>query len=498
MKIRSKVLSALLVGALPLAALAQTMPAPVPVAAPAPTTAAKEAEALAEALRLSEAWLEAWRAYRNIPALSAAVVRGQDTVWARGLGTVDRARKVPATPDTIYSICSISKLFTAVAVMQQWEEGKVRLDEPLTTYLPWARLAEDPRDSVPVTLRGVLTHSAGLPRESDHPYWTGPDFPFPKQADIRATIGRQSPLYPASRTFQYSNLGLTLAGEAVEAASGTPYNAYVQSRIIDPLGLKNTRPGIPRALHGKQLAVGWGALTAGGTRPEVALFEPAGITPAAGFSSTVNDLARFASWSFRLLKTEQRELLRASTLREMMRPHYTSPDWKTSWGLGFAVQNRDGQTVVGHGGSCPGYRSSLMMLPEKELGIAVMMNAMDDPGLIARQIAALIAKRAAAPALAPTGLPPVPLADYAGTYDEQPWADRSVILPWAGGLVGVSLDTDTPAEELTYLKPLGGDRFRVVTDKGEEREEIRFERNAAGAVVGYVQHGNRTRRVASR
>ena len=273
-----------------------------------------KAAALAEAMRAAELWIEGRRQYRRIPAISAAVVQGDATVWSKGFGTTDRALQQPATPDTIYSICSISKLFTAVALMQQWEQGKVALDAPIETYLPWAKLAADDRESVPVTLRGALTHSAGLPRESDFPYWTGPDYPFPSQAQVRATIGQQAPLYPASTTWQYSNLGLTLVGETVEAVSGQAYADYVSANILDPLGLEDTRPGIPADLYGEQMAVGWGALEADGSRPPIKLFDPAGITPAAGFSASVADLAKFAGWTLRLAESGEAEVLRACTV----------------------------------------------------------------------------------------------------------------------------------------------------------------------------------------
>ena len=92
--------------------------------AEAGTPDAARAEALAEAMRAAELWVEGQRQYRNIPAVSAAVAQGDRTVWARGFGTTDRARQMPASADTIYSICSISKLFTAVALMQQWEQGR--------------------------------------------------------------------------------------------------------------------------------------------------------------------------------------------------------------------------------------------------------------------------------------------------------------------------------------------------------------------------------------
>ena len=454
---------------------------------------AQKAAALAEATRAADLWVEGQRQYRKIPGLSVALAQGDQTVWAKGFGTTDRARKTPATPDTIYSICSISKLFTAVALMQQWEQGKVALDAPITEYLPWAKLADDPRESVPVTLRGALTHSAGLPRESDHAYWTGPDFPFPSQDAIRSRIGSQSPLYPASTTWQYSNLGLTLVGEAVEAVSGQPFDDYVRAAIINPLGLDSTRPDMPADLYGGQLAVGWGALTAEGTRPEVKLFDPAGITPAAGFSSSVADLAKFASWTFRLAKSGEAEVLRASTLREMQRVHYISPDWNTSWGLGFAVRNQNGTTMVGHGGSCPGYRSSLMMSPKDEMGVAVAMNAMDNPEEFALGVVSLVKARGDSAAF--DAVEGVDLDDYAGLYDGQPWSSEYYLVPWAGGLIWLDPDARDPANRLFRLKPLGGDRFRVITDRGEEREEIVFLRDRAGKVASYTQHSNSNRRV---
>src|SRR3546814_8882853 len=94
--------------------------------------------------------------------------------------------------------------------------------------------------------------------------------------------------------------------------------------------MKDTRPEIPAHLLGKELAVGWGALLPDGTRPPVKLFDAKGITPAAGFSSSVNDLARFAAWQLRLLRTGEAEVLRASTLREMQRVQYLTPDRRTS------------------------------------------------------------------------------------------------------------------------------------------------------------------------
>ena len=443
--------------------------------------------ALAEATTAIETWVEAQRLFRDIPALSAAIVRGQDTVWAKGFGHTDRARTMPATPDTIYSICSISKLFTSIAAMQQWEAGRLRLDEPVATYLPWATLAPDDRDSVPITLRNMMSHSAGLPRESDFAYWSGPDYAFPSREQVRETIGRQAPLYAASREYQYSNLGLTLVGEAVAAVSGQDYGDYVRANVIAPLGLANTRAGFPHDLYGGQMAVGWGSRGRDGQRPAMPEFDTGGILPAAGFTSTANDLARFAAWHFRLLGSERHELLNASTLREMTRVQFLGPDWGRSYGLGYAVQRDGGRTIVGHGGSCPGYETYLMMELKSETAVAVLMNAHDDPYGFARAIGAVVGARADANAFPAA---PGNLTDYAGLYDQQPWSPEVAIMPWAGGLA--VLETSTPnLGDMTRLRHVEGDTFRVILPDGAERETVSFARDADGRVTHIEWFSNR-------
>lgn len=460
---------------------------------PAPPAAAGIAQA--EAARLIDAWLDSVQAYDRLPSLTAAIVQGDRIVWANGYGTIDARRTVPATPATLYSICSISKLFTAVALMREWEAGKVRLDEAVTTYLPWAKLQPFGEEGVPITVRGALTHSAGLPRESAHPYWTGPDFPFPTTDQIKATIGGQTPLYPASRWFQYSNLGLTLAGDIVAATSGQSYADYAQTHILAPLGLKDTRPFMPMDRYGKTLAVGWGALKRDGTRDLVKPFDTRGIAPAAGYTSNVEDLAKFAIWQFRLLRSGAPEVLRASTLREMQRVHFTDPDWRATWGLGFAVRRQGERTYVGHGGDCPGYHTSLQLRPDSETAVTAMATGAENPGPQVAQIFQLLDKRQGFSFKDPAPATGVALEAFAGRYSAQPWGNEFIVLPWADGLVSLDLPSRTPADDLEFLKPKGGDVFRGVRASGGEMDEIRFLRDARGKVTGITRFGNVSRRV---
>jgi CubicO group peptidase (beta-lactamase class C family) len=468
------------------------------IAVNAVAQASKAATDQAEAMRLVDAWLESMQVYQRIPAISAGVVVGDELVWSKGYGTSDAQHTVAASPKTIYSICSISKLFTSVALMQQYDAGKVRLDDPITTYLPWARLKPTGEDSGPVTVRGILSHSAGLPRESDSPYWSAPDFVFPTQAQIRAKITDQTALYPAERYFQYSNLGLTLAGEIVEATTGEPYARYAKEHVLDPLRLSDTRPYYPVDLYGKQLAVGFSAMKRDGTREQLKPFDTKGVTPAAGYTSTVEDLGKFASWQFHLLRTGQANLLKPSTLYEMQRVQFMDPDWKTSWGLGFAVRHKGEKTYIGHGGSCPGYRTELAMRNADQVGVIVLMNAMENPTEAVDGIYAILDKRKGYEFKNPAPASGLDLDAYSGHYSEQPWGSEAVIAPWAGGLVLLGLPSDKPAEEMVFLKPGGGNVFRRVRDDGSEAEEFQFQRDASGKVTSFVHFSNPTVRVSEK
>lgn len=444
---------------------------------------------LSPAFTLIEAWLEAQRDYDSLPGISAAVVEGQSIIWKCGYGLADMESSVPAEPGTIYSICSISKLFTSVAIMQLRDAGKLHLEDRVADLLPWFNIQQQWEDSGPITVRTLLTHSSGLPREADYPYWTGPDFPFPTREEIKKKLGNQKTLYQASSLFQYSNLGLSLLGEIVAEVSGVPFESYINENILQPLRLSDTRPLLPEPMWRNKLATGYSALKRDGSRDMVPLFQAKGIAPAAGFSSTVEDLARFASWQFRLLEQGGEEILKASTLREMHRVHWMNPDWKTAWGLGFSVSEVEGRTLVGHGGSCPGYRSTLRIDPENKRAYVVMINAGGvSPNTYADGIRHILknADETSEEKISSR----VSLEDYSGTYSAQPWWGEEVVIPWYGRLAVLGLPSENPAEGMTLLKHIEGDTFRRIRKKGALGEEVIFERDISGAVVRMWQHSN--------
>jgi len=464
-----------------------------PGAAPvvAPEALARDPRVV-QALRLLEAWADTETVEKRLPGVSMAVVHDQQLLWSRGFGYAHLEPKVAATARTMYSICSISKLFTSVAVMQQRDAGKLDLDDPVAKHLPWFSIKGAETGSSPVTVRGILTHSSGLPRESDFPYWTGPAYAFPPRDKVVSRVGEQEMLFRPDLLYQYSNLGLTLAGEIVAATSGLPFETYVRKRILDPIGLQDTETEHLDKHRGGRLASGYTAPRRDGSRERVPPYQVRGIGPAAGFTSTVEDLGRFASWQLRVLAGEGDGVLDADTLREMQRVQWMDPDWKTSRGLGFAIWRSGEQTFVGHGGYCPGYQSQLLLQPAAKVATVFMTNSNGIDSRAFAQTAYDIVAPALKQAVENPGAakPHDPaLARYTGRYDN--WlAGETWVVPWDDGLALIELPSSRPMADLVKLRPVGEHRFRRIRDDGGLAEEVRFELAADGTPVRVWRHSN--------
>ncbi len=284
------------------------------------------------------------------------------------------------------------------------------------------------------------------------------------------------------------------------AASGQAYGDYVRANILDPLGMTSTFTDHEDRFRGNRLASGYTARGRDGERKPVPDYRVRGISPAAGFISTVEDLARFASWQFRVLDGDV-ALLDRNTLREMHRVHWLEPDGDTTYGLGFSVWKSDGDTFVGHGGSCPGYRSHLLLRPQDGVATAFMTNGQ---GVNSRRFAqtaydivAPALRRAAGRPDGDTpaeGVPassaaaaPETLVRFTGTY-QRPLGGESAVLVREGDLHVLSLPTDNPLSALTRLRHVEDGTFRRVRDNGDLGEEFIFEEMPDGRMLMWRNH----------
>jgi CubicO group peptidase (beta-lactamase class C family) len=437
------------------------------------------------------AWLESRMAYTGLPGCAVAIVHGQTLVWARGFGDADVERKAPVTADTLFRIASITKLFTATAIMQLRDAGRLALDDPLTRHLPWSQVRRRHADAPAITIRHLVTHTAGLPREAGWPYWTDGRFPTPEA--LRAALPEREPPLAAETRWKYSNLALALAGEVVAAVSGEPYADYVGRHILEPLGMRDTLVATPPADH-PRLAVGYGRRLPGApARARAPLTDTRGLTPAAGMTTSLSDLARFALFQL----GGGAGILRDSTRREMQRVHWLAPDWKTGWGIGFQIDREGDRTYVGHGGALRGYRTRLRLRPDDAIAVICLTNADDgDPLAVAQKAFEWVA-----PALVPAApAPPAPdpgWERYAGRYRSD-WADAQVLV-LGGRLVMIDPSLPDPLAEPSTLVPVAEHTFRIDTRNGfgAHGELVVFELDADGRVARVKVGDNYARPVAA-
>ncbi len=418
---------------------------------------------------LFSAWLEGQIEIRGLPGIVVGVVSGDDLVWAEGFGYADTDERRPMRTDTRFRMASHSKLFTAAAIMQLREQNKVRLDDPVTEYLPWFTFAGGSPDDPPVTIEHLLTHSSGLPREAG-PHWT--DFDFPTAEEVRELMPqRVAPFSPEVR-WKYSNLAYTIAGMVVEEVSGLSWAEYLEENIFGPLGMSATSVDI----DDPGLATGYGRRMPDGSRQVFPFVDARGMAAATGLTSTVEDMARFVSAQFRTGPRGNDRILSTASLREMHRVRMLENTWTRGQGIGFSVNRVDGKLYVGHGGGYPGYTTNTTIQLDSEVGVVVLTNTNDsNPSQIARELMRTVGE-AVAGATAEESVEPMwdpDWARFAGVYRSRGGETRVLVLnrrlvtmnPWA-----------TSINAPTELEPVGDGTFRMLapTGGGPVGEVVRF------------------------
>jgi D-alanyl-D-alanine carboxypeptidase len=458
-------------------------------AAAAPVLAAGEAappqgSALADAAALYDLWANEQIAYNGVPGVVVGVVSGGKLAWAKGYGTTDLAGGVPPTPATPFRIGSVSKVFTATAILQLRDAGKLRLDDPVVRHLPWFRVPNPFPDAPPITIEHLLTHTSGLSREGPFPAWTTHE--FPTREELRAAISKVAVLSPPGKTYRYSNLGVALLGEVVAAASGESWAGYLKKHVTGPLGMTSTT-GAPTPAEIAALPRQHRRKQPDGSRGTLDYYDTGAFAPAAAVVSTLEDLARFAALHLTADTAGPpaggSQILSGPTLAEMQRPHWVNARWTGARGLGWGVSRRDGHTYVSHGGWIGGHRADLVLDPERGLAAIALTNADDaSPGFFAREALALVGPAVASrSASAPVPVPFDPnWTRYVGTYTD-PWDWEIEVLVLNGGLAlyehGYPPEDD-PEDAISRLTPTGEHTFRL-----PDGETLRFELDAAGKVT---------------
>jgi CubicO group peptidase (beta-lactamase class C family) len=306
----------------------------------------------------------------GIAGATVSVVHDGALVTARGYGSADTEDGVAVDPEaTLFRAGSVSKLFTATAVMQLVERGEIDLDADIDDYLDFAIPREYDDD---VTVRHLLTHTAGFEERIGGLIGTGDESP-----DLREALATDPPeqAYRPGTTPAYSNYGNALAGYIVERVSGTPFEEYVEANVLDPIGMDSStfRQPLPEDLADRMSS---GYTDASG---QAQPFEIVGTPPAGSLSTTSVDMARFMLAQLGALPPEQ-SLLAPETLELMHAPALTEDTLgglaeAPRMGLGFFDESRGGHRIVGHGGDTQYFHSHMQVYPEDGAGIFISLNS---------------------------------------------------------------------------------------------------------------------------
>ena len=312
----------------------------------------------------------------GVGGISVGVISGSKLVWSKHYGYAETEKKRAPTNDTAYRIGSITKQFTALALLQLVEDGRMRLTDPLEKYVPEIKsIKNTPAGTPPITLLQVATMHAGLAREPGCAQHSDGPLSVWQRKVIDCLPGTTYVNEPGT-TFLYSNIGYASLGLAIERAAGKPFTTFVTERILKPLGMTRTAwepsSDLRRDLaHGYQrIRDGGGAATRGAADREL---EGRGYrVPNGALFSTVTDLTKFVAWELGegpagILKKETQDANYA-------RVFASSATFSASYGVGFQVNRRGDLVFIGHGGSTAGYHAAALVHRPTKLGVVVFRN----------------------------------------------------------------------------------------------------------------------------
>jgi CubicO group peptidase (beta-lactamase class C family) len=415
----------------------------------------------------------------RLPGLAAGVVHGGELVWSGAPGFADVASRRSGDTGTLYRIASITKTFTATAIMQLRDEGRLHLDDPVVAHLPELRAAGSPFGAIEtVTIRRLLSHESGLMGDPPGTDWSelvyegDPAANLARAAEIATTV-------PPSTQQKYSNIGFQLLGETVARVSGTPYAQRVRETILDPLGLASTSFEPLAGELAARCATGYAARGFSDDlqrSPAMPAIEAEG-----GLWSCVGDLARWISAQF----TE--DVLPAATLAEMHRPRYLGDAaWTEAWGIGWYAVRRESGIWVQHSGGLPGFTSNVCFDPKEKIGAIVLVNGDSSPSGICMDLAEIGRRAVSAaprPIEAPAPLPPE-WGGLLGLYADPEYA-LLVRVEWRDGklsLLAAGEDDWRP----TLAPTQTADRFLVSPGVRESGEACVFHRRPDGRVASMM------------
>lgn len=331
-----------------------------------PQSLAAQAPAVnpAELAAFVDSMMTARMASERIPGAGFVFVQGGRVILSRGYGLANIAQQRRVSVDsTIWRIGSISKVFTATAVMQLVDRGKVALDAPVERYVRRVRIPGTYPD--PVTVRELLDHTAGFDEIRPGTQAATRDAVLPLDQFLGARLVR---VRPPGRTIAYSTYGVTLAGEMIEEVAGVPYETFLRRNIWEPLGMTRSSIDVPAQYPG-DVAMGYEAR---GDSFEPQPWEWYHTTPASSVNASVADMGRFLLAHLSSSAAGNAHILSDRSLREMHRQQVTMHPSIPGFALGFYEDYVGDLHVLEHGGNVAGFSSLMVLIPSADAGFFVV------------------------------------------------------------------------------------------------------------------------------
>jgi CubicO group peptidase (beta-lactamase class C family) len=305
----------------------------------------------------------------GVPGASLVIVHGEQIVHLQGFGRADHTGRA-MTAQTPTMIGSLTKSFTAVAIMQLVEQGKLELDAPVQRYLPWFSVA-DPAAAAQITVRHLLTHTSGLSGREGLASFTREDTdPDAIERIVRALASAEL-VHPVGEAYGYANVNYAVAGLIVETVSGQSYEEYVQQQILTPLQMGQSFPS-PEAARPFGLAEGHQYWFGHASPSELPY--PRGLLPAGYLVSSAEDMGRYLIAHLGGGRVGAAQILSPEGLAELHRPGFAIDEGLWA-GLGWGVADVEGVRVLQHSGNTNNYRSEMWLLPERGWGFVLLLNA---------------------------------------------------------------------------------------------------------------------------
>jgi CubicO group peptidase (beta-lactamase class C family) len=413
---------------------------------------ALDAENLKEALAYYDRWLAFNQRYQRIPGVQAAVWAENAVAFSAAYGQADLEQGVELTEQHLFRIASHSKTFTATALLQLAEQGKLRLDDVVSTHV--TEIAGTPLADR--TIRDLVSHAGGVSRDSEEAdFWQlGGTFPD-REHLLRVVKEPGSAVLTGNDRFKYSNIGFGLLGLVIEAVTGTSYNEFVQTAIVGKLGLTGLGPDLDPA-RVSEYAFGYSSLAYADQRVPIDHIGTGALASATGFFGNARDLVSY--WSAHLPGDER--LLTDASKRQMQHPWWTttSTDWP-KYGLGLMVSKVGDRELIGHSGGFPGHISLSLVDTGRRVAVSVLTNAIDGP---ARQLTETAFKLIDLACSKPRG-DAAGLERFTGRYASL-WGVMDIVV-LGGRLYATDPSRPDPAEDPTTLEP-EGDALRITGGSG--------------------------------